>query len=216
MKKNKGDIFFIVIILLSILATVFIFKDLPTEIPTHWNIKGEVDNYSSKHFAFFTALLPALIYVLMKVVPRINIKRKSYQKYEVAYNATIFSTILFLIGVHWVIIFSALGYSIDIIKYVKVSLGILLVIIGRYMPQIKFNYLFGIRTPWTLLSLNVWRKTHMVGGYLYFVMGTVFILSSLSENTMSLYLALGSLIVLSIGIVIYSYILYRKEKNKTV
>lgn len=213
MKKNKADIFFIAIILLSILATMLIFKDLPAQIPSHWNINGEIDNYSPKGFTFFTAFLPALVYVIMKVIPRIDPQKDSYEKHEGAYSATIFSIILFLIGLHWVIILSALGYSIDIIKYIKISLGLLLVIIGRYMPQIRFNYFFGIRTPWTLSSLSVWRKTHMVGGYLYFVMGTVFILSSFFENEMSLYIALASLILLSFGIVIYSYILYRNEKK---
>ena len=216
MKKNKMDVFFIVIMLLSIVGTVFIFKDLPDQIPTHWNIKGEVNSYSSKNFAYLTAILPIFLYILMKVIPKIDPQKDSYEKHDKAFRATMFSVIILLIGIHWMTIGYSLGYLLNIIKYIEVGLGILFIIIGRYMPQIRFNYFFGIRTPWTLSSAAVWRKTHMVGGYLYFVMGTVFILSSFFNSDLSFYISIGSVALISIGLIVYSYILYRNEKKQAI
>lgn len=212
-KKNKLDILFILIMLLSLFGTIFIFKELPDKIPTHWNIKEDADNYSSKSFAYLTALLPVFMYLLMKVIPKIDPKKDSYKEHEKAFRVTMFSVILFLIGIHWYTLGYSLGYPLDIIKYIKISLGIMFVIIGRYMPQIRFNYFFGIKTPWTLSSSTVWIKTHMVGGYFYFVMGIVFILSSFFNTEISFYISIGSLVLISLGLILYSYILYKKEKN---
>lgn len=213
MKKNKFDPIFIGIILLSILGTILIFKNLPGQIPMHWNIKGEVDDYSSKGLIYITAFLPLAIYILMKIIPHIDPQKDAYDKHRNAYSATMFSIIIFLIGLHWMTIGYALGYPLNMIRYIMIALGLVFIIIGNYMPQIKFNYFFGIRTPWTLSSEKVWRQTHTTGGYLYFIMGSIFILSSFFNNEISYYLSIGSVIVISIAIVIYSYLLYRKENE---
>ena len=57
MKGNKHDyknipIFSGVIFLLTIALTIWAWGKVPNDaqIPIHWNIKGEVDNYGSKTF----------------------------------------------------------------------------------------------------------------------------------------------------------------------
>lgn len=213
MKKNKYDALLISIILLSIIGTISIYSKLPDQIPSHWNIKGEVDNYSSTSFVYFTGLLPLVLYGFMKIMPKIDPKRESYKKHDKAYNKTIFTIILFLVGLHWVTIGYSLDYSIDMMIYIKVSLGILFIVIGNYMPQIRFNYSFGIKTPWTLSSENVWKKTHIVGGYLYFLIGIIFILSSIFNSSMAFYISIGSIVLMSLAVTLYSYLLYIHEKK---
>ncbi len=213
MKKNKYDIFSLVIMLLSIIGTMLVYAKLPDQVPSHWNIRGEIDNYSSKEFIYFTAVLPVILYGAMKFIPKVDPKKESYKKHQKAYDITIFTIILFLIGMHWITMSYSLGYPLDMMKYIKISLGILFIVMGNYMPQIRFNYFFGIRTPWTLSSENVCRKTHIVGGYLYFLIGVIFILSSIFDNSMTFYIAIASIILISLAIILYSYLLYRDEKK---
>lgn len=214
MKKNKYEILLIIGMLISILGTVIIYTKLPNQVPTHWNIKGDIDNYSSKRFVYFTGLLPCILYGLMKFIPKIDPRKDSYKKHQNAYNITIFAIIIFLILVHWMTIGYSLGYQLDMVKYIKISLGILFIVMGNYMPQIRFNYFFGIRTPWTLSSETVWRKTHKIGGYLYFLIGIIFILSSFINNSIAFYIVISSIILLSLGLTLYSYLLYRNEKDR--
>ena len=42
-----------VIILLPALAGVILWNRLPDRMPTHWNVSGEIDSWSSKPFAVF-------------------------------------------------------------------------------------------------------------------------------------------------------------------
>lgn len=52
----------IILIFISLLATILFYPNLPEKIPLHWNVKGEIDSYGSKNFIFLTAFLPLIIY----------------------------------------------------------------------------------------------------------------------------------------------------------
>ena len=53
-KKNlKVLIITSLVILLPIVAGVILWNQLPEQIPSHWNMNGEVDGWSSKPFAVF-------------------------------------------------------------------------------------------------------------------------------------------------------------------
>ena len=53
MKKLVRIVFGIVLI--SIIATIFIYPSLPAKVPSHWNFNWEIDGYAGKNFVFFTA-----------------------------------------------------------------------------------------------------------------------------------------------------------------
>ncbi|WP_427340891.1 SdpI family protein [Caloranaerobacter sp. DY30410] len=207
MKINK---WLLLILLISFIATIFIYSSLPDSIPRHWNIRGEIDAYGHKNMVFFTALTPIGLYALMLLMPKIDPKRKSYSKHKKAYEILTVIVIMFLIIIHWALIFVALGGNVDIILLIKASIGLLFIIIGNYMGQIRHNYFFGIRTPWTLANETVWRKTHRVGGYGFIVIGIVFLLSTFINNNLGFIIPMSTVIFIIFGIVIYSYVEYTK------
>ncbi|AFS77950.1 putative membrane protein [Gottschalkia acidurici 9a] len=211
MKNKKISIVLISIILLSILATTMIYDKLPDQIPSHWNIKGEVDDFQSKTFVYFTATLPLLMYALMKILPKLDPKRRSYAKHGKAYEIFIVVMTLFIILIHWLTVAYALGYNIEISSVIQISLGVVFSTFGNYMSQIRHNYSFGIKTPWTLASETVWKKTHRLGGYVFFLIGILFIIGGFVGSEISYYITIGPLILSTIGLSVYSYIIYRKE-----
>lgn len=71
-----------------------------------------------------------------------------------------------------------MGYEVSIDKIIPSIVGILFIVIGNYMPKIKSNYFYGIKTPWTLSSDTSWRKTHRLGGKVFIISGFIIILSS--------------------------------------
>lgn len=210
MKVNK---ILIILILLSIVCTAFVYSYLPNEVPSHWNIKGDIDKYQSKEFVFFTASLPLLLYVFMIIVPKIDPKKKSYMKHKKAYRIFIYALIIFFIIIHWLAIGVSLDYNLNISGYIKIGVGLLFIILGNYMGQLRHNYTFGIKTPWTLASEKVWKKTHKAGGYGFIISGLIFILTAIFNNEMSFYIALGSLLIMVSALTIYSYLLYKKLEN---
>ncbi|MBU7006162.1 SdpI family protein [Phosphitispora fastidiosa] len=200
----------IALILLSIIATLFIYQSLPDTIPLHWNIKGEVDNTGGKNFVFVTALLPLALYLLMKFAPKIDPKKASYDKHMGSYQIITISVVLMMIGIHWVSIVAAMGYNIDVGMFVKIGVGLLFIVLGNVMPKLRHNYFVGIRTPWTLANEDNWRKTHRFGGYAFVLAGLTFFVSGFFHSAASAYITFGITIALLISILVYSYVAFKK------
>ncbi len=60
------------------------------------------------------------------------------------------------------------------------GLGALFVVMGNVLPRVRPNWMFRIRTPWTLLSDRAWSEAQRMGGNGLVVVGTaVFVVSAL-------------------------------------
>ncbi|WP_418791956.1 SdpI family protein [Phosphitispora sp. TUW77] len=198
------------LILLSVIATLFVYNSLPDTIPLHWNIKGEVDNTGSKNFVFFTALLPLAIYLLMKFAPKFDPKKASYDKHMGSYHIIAVSIVVMLTGVHWISIAAALGYIVNVGMFVKIITGLLFIILGNVMPKLRHNYFVGIKIPWTLASEDNWRKTHRFGGYAFVLAGLVFFISAFSQSAAGAYISFSLIFVIMVSIIVYSYLEFKK------
>jgi uncharacterized membrane protein len=94
-----------------------------------------------------------------------------------------------------------------------VGLGILFMLIGNYLPKIPRNWFFGIRTPWTMTSDEIWKRSHIVGGW-WFV-GAGLLIAALSFTGIALHVLL--LVVLGPTVVVtgrlYPYMLFKRTQN---
>ena len=211
--KNPMLISIITITAISFIATLCLYTRLPHQIPIHFNGAGEIDNFGPRIFALFTAILPILMLGLLKVVPKMDPKGDAYLKHGKAYNIFILFTLLLLVSVHWVTIGIALGLTLSVNKIVPPLTGILFIVIGNYMPQIKQNYTFGIKVPWTYNDEANWRATHRVGGYCFVFAGICFIITGFVPTQFVTSMTIISFVLLLFPI-LYSYLFFRKNRSK--
>ena len=212
MTKSKNII--IILILISIIGTAIVYINLPDKIPFHWNIKGEIDAWTNKSFAWLTAILPLGVYLLMIYIPAIDPRRESYLKHKKAYGIFTVILVLFFVLMHWVVMLTGLGYKISISRIIPTGIGLLFILIGNFMGQIRPNYSLGIKTPWTLADDTVWKKTHRVGGLSFILSGIIFIIAGIVNHPSVFILAIGSIFLAVIYIFLYSYLEYKKIKGK--
>ncbi len=199
----------VIVLVISIIA----YPALPNKIPVHWGLNGEPNRYGSKLEHLFLSALPLLLLFLFNFLPSIDPKKEAYKKHSKAYSILILFIIIFLSGMDILALCSAMGYNVKFSIVVPIFLGILFIGIGNYMSQIRPNYFVGFRTPWTLASEHVWRKTHRFGGYVFIIIGIV-PFSSIIVAGFGMKLFLGAL-VLGIGaIYIYSYLIFTKSHGK--
>lgn len=61
---------------------------------------------------------------------------------------------------------NALGYKdvINLNLWTNVLLGIVLIVVGNYLPKCRQNYMIGIKLPWTLDNEENWDYTHRMAG----------------------------------------------------
>ena len=102
------------------------------------------------------------------------------------------------------------GVEIPVEIVMPVLMGILFFIVGEMVKDAKQNYTIGIKTPWTLSSERVWDKTHRLGGRLFKICGILSILS-VFFSSYAFITVIGTVILTTIYLFIYSYLEYRKE-----
>lgn len=216
MKKNNNPLIIVTAILsvISLIATLVILPTLPMEIPIHWNMAGEIDNYGSRNMALLTASLPLILLLFFIIIPKVDPKKESYLKHGKAYHLLTGFVLIFLIMLHWATMLVALGYNLSIGMIVPVAVGLLLIVIGNYLPQIRPNYTFGIRIPWALNNKDNWRATHRFGSYAFILAGIFMIIEGVSSHIIVGYISTAGLLICIFAPMIYSYIYYRKHESK--
>lgn len=197
------------------ISAFFVYPHLPAEIPTHWNSQGQIDDYSPRAMVFLFSFLPLILMVLFEVFPKIDPKKRNYALHQKAYRTVVFSVVLFMAAIYVITILASLGFSVSVDFLVKLGMAFLFLLLGNVLGQVRHNYFFGIRTPWTLASETVWRRTHRVGGYAYMVAGLFALISAFLSGPASFWLMIVPVILISFGLMIYSLYLFKKlEKNE--
>jgi len=216
MKINiKKEIISIIILILSVVSSFYFYSKFPSTVATHWNFRGEVDGYSSSFVgAFMLPILLIVFYFAMLYSPELDPKKDRYEDFENVYR---WFRIVFLIVMFAIYIITSLynlGYNIDIKVWIPTLIGAMMIFLGNYMGKIKNNYFFGIKTPWTLSSENIWNKTHRFGGYAFIIFGILIIISPFLSEKLGMIAFFSGILLVTVGTFAYSYILYRKENRK--
>ncbi|MEW9700166.1 SdpI family protein [Paenibacillus sp. SI8] len=205
------DILLLIITCVPIGVAVVIYQDLPNQMASHFDLSGNVNGYMGKFsFIIFMSLLNLFLAFSLKVMPILDPKRANYTKFLDVYELLRFVIVIFLSGIFMIVLLYNRGYDISMTTVLFLFLGGLWIIFGNYMGRIRHNYTLGIRTPWTLASEEVWRRTHRLAAPLWVLCGLVMIFSGFFGAALVPYLLLFSIAV-SIGYpIIYSFLVYRK------
>ncbi len=193
-------------------ALLLLWNKLPDQVPTNWGFNGTV-TYGSKINLLPLAGMGPLFSLLFPFTAEIDPKRKNIFKFRGSFDLFLLVTILFLDIVAGVLLIESFRFgTVDVQMVVLLGIGVLFTVIGNFMPRFRHNYFCGIRTPWTLASETVWNQTHRVFGRLFFVWGLITCAAAFLPELFGFWIALGGLMVFSIGSMIYSYLLYRREQ----
>src|SRR5205809_7145272 len=166
--------FGLVIAVVAVALSLWAYPRLPPSVVTHWSLNGTPDGYSSRLWAL--AIIPVMLVimtVIFNVLPKIDPRHENYVKFLSSYWLIANAVIVFLLVAHGLIIAAGLGFSIKIDRLMPLGIGLLFVFLGNYLTRVEPNWFVGIRTPWTLSSDTVWRKTHRTGGWLMVLGGFV-------------------------------------------
>ena len=158
-------------------------------------------------------LVATLTWVLFRWFPRHDTLRASYPRFARSCDTVLVVLLLTIAGLHVAVLSAALAPAAWMGRAVAALVGAALVAIGNELPKVRPNWLWGIRTPWTLGSLRVWQRTHRVAGYVAVLGGLVVLLTTIAKVG-----RIGSIIgaVVATGVaalVILSYVLWRRERR---
>jgi len=207
--------FGLVIAALAVAVSIWAYPQLPPTVATHWNLRGTPDGFSSRAMA--VSIIPIVVLVMMglfRVLPRLDPRRENYSRFIGTYWLICNAIIAFMLIAHGMIIASGLGYSLNIDRLMPIGLGLLFVILGNFFTRVEPNWFVGIRTPWTLSSDTVWRKTHRTGGWLMVLGGFAVAACAFLPHGAFLPLFITAILVMVVIPIVQSYILWKREQHE--
>ena len=207
-KYRKTLVITTIITLLPMLAGVILWNKLPEQFPIHFNAAGEVDGWSSKAFGVFCLPLILVAAQWLCCLGSLKLDPKAENL-----ESKVFSLVLWIIPVLSVVLnalvyCTALGMDMNVQIIMPLLIGLLMVIIGNWLPKCKHSYTLGIKLPWTLADETNWNRTHRFAGPIWVVCGLVIMLCGLIGGAF-LWVMVAAFVVMIAAPTVYSYLLFK-------
>ncbi|MBR5095845.1 MAG: DUF1648 domain-containing protein [Treponema sp.] len=220
--------------IISLGGTVAAVQFMPDTIPTHFDFAGNIDRWGSK---WESLLFPALI-MLVSLIWTLCIKRSlkkaegldSAEGQKEAAFAKANAKTLGIVGaaitallaaVDGVILYGSYIAATNsgtkalplVFKLVFALLGIIIVVIGNFMPKTRINGVFGVRVKWSVYNDATWKKTNRFGAFCAVAAGALIVAAAVIFDSVPVLFAveLGLVALSSVAVVIYSRKVYLQE-----
>jgi uncharacterized membrane protein len=198
----------IVLVVAAWAASAALYPSLPAQIPTHWNIRGEVDGYGAKEWAAF--LMPGVMtgmLLLFAFLPALSPRNFEVDSFRSTYLFVMVLVIGLFAYIHGLTLFAASAGHVDVGRALVGGMFVLFALMGNVLGKVRRNFYIGVRTPWTLASERVWADTHRLAAWLM-VLGSVVGLA-ITLVGLPLLAAFAVLMVSLLTPVVYSFIHYK-------
>ncbi len=202
----------LLILLVSFAIGIYLYPQMPDRIASHWNAQGIVDGYMSKFWGLF--LMPFIsvgVLLLFLLIPRIDPLKRNIAKFRRYFDTFIIIIIGFFLYIYLLTLLWSLGHVFDMVQMMIPAFAVMFYYAGILVENAKRNWFIGIRTPWTLSSNTVWRKTHKLGGRLFKLAGIIAVFGLLFDEY-AIWFVILPVIAVSVYTIVYSYAEYQKEK----
>lgn len=165
--------------LLPAVLAALCWSRLPQQVPIRWNLDGSV-SYGGRMWLWLLAAIPVVFALLFQFMPRLDPKRKNYEKFQGLYDflGPVFS-LVFLVLMAITLTESLRPGTVQVGRVVCALVSALLIVLGSLMGKLKPSWFIGFRTPWALSDPDVWNKTQRMGGWMFFLTGLITLILAL-------------------------------------
>ena len=213
MKKNLLTLIVVFVALLPAGYLLLVWPSLPQTVPVHFGLDMKPDRLGNKAELWLTtgvlAAVSVFVYFLLTNLHRFDLKRKDAAQ-SATFKKLATGLVVFLAALNFLLVASAKN-SGNVQSLLLPLVGLLFAFIGNYMNNIKPNYFAGLRVPWTLNNDENWRRTHQLGGKLWFAGGMLIAVVCLFLQAPASFIFFICITVIMVLVpVVYSYQLFKK------
>jgi len=210
----RREILPLCVLIALLVLSLYYYPGLPDTVASHFNAKGVPDGYMPKLqlMMLFIGLVIG-IYLLLTFIPLID---PFWRKIEPRYGIFLIIRDLAMLFFLFMFVLAMIGAKTGVLptQAMNIGFGLLFVLLGNWLPKLPRNFFFGIRTPWTLASQEVWRRSHILGGWLFVAGGILLIILALlgANPVIALCVSLGPVVL--VAALIYPLALYKKLQKQ--
>lgn len=210
-KEHKGLVIATILVtLLPIAVGLILWNRLPDQVPIHFGADGQADGWGGKAYAvFFLPILLAAIQGFCLAMMHWDPKRKNIKGKPMGVMIWVCPVISLLTSS--ITYGTALDMGLDVNFLVLLVLGVILVVVGNYLPKCEQNYTMGIKLPWTLHDEENWNYTHRLAGKIWTVGGLAVILTAFLRSP---WLVVAIVLVLVLIPAAASYQYYKAHRTE--
>lgn len=213
MKKYQQELILIIILLTPLIYLALKWWSLPYEIILHKE-NGEIDSQFSRLWLIAAIFANVIFYLIMLVWPKLDPKKRIEEMGNKYFIMRLIFTFNFSVFLTYYLV-SAVNDCPPNNRAIFVFTGIMVAVIGNYIQTVRPNYFLGYRTPWTLESEYVWRKTHRLMGRISMIFGPTIAFVAIFGPEYWLPLSCLIFAVTQVLVLyIYSYIIFQQEKKE--
>lgn len=211
LKENKKILIITALItLLPILFGLVYWHQLPDEMPTHFGPSGAADGWTGKAASVFLMPLGMLALHALCLVGYV-LDKKNREQNPKAIRLVFWIAPAISLLVNGMMYAAVLGDGMQIMGALHLFLGLLLMVCGNFLPKCRQNATLGIKIKWTLANEENWNRTHRLAGKIWVAGGAAIMLCALLPEKM-LWLPLAVFVLLILVPMLYSFLLYRRQK----
>jgi len=193
---------------------------LPEQVPVHWNIKGEADQFSTRDRVLpYLLISPGamlLITGLGLILPWLSPKPFDVNRFRPTYEYVFTLVVVLFAYIQVTILLATVGQGEISMKMMIGGILLFFAAIGNVLGKVRRNFWMGVRTPWTIASERVWNETHRLAAWLYTAVGLVGFTAIMLGPSSGPYL-IGVFAVFMVCVMIpipYSLYLYKKLERE--
>lgn len=197
------------LVVLGFALVAAMYASLPDPMPTHWDMQGQVNGSMPKLWgAWLLPAITALIWISLLIVPRISPRGFGMESFGRPWKVVRYAILVFLLLCEVLVLRAAATHAPFPSRILEVSVGALFMAIGNPLGKVTRNFFFGIRTPWTIASEEVWNRTHRLAGKLFVVAGLAVAVTAFWE--VGAEVIIGAILAAVLIPAVYSYVIYRR------
>ncbi len=213
MNRKVFSIVALLLTLLTFAVTLGVYHNLPSQVPIHWNTRGQVDGYGPRWHTL--VVLPGVMLFLVGVtlvLPWLSPRSFQVNTSSNAYLQIMLAVLVFVAYIHFVTLAAALGRSMNMGAMIVGAICAMFAAIAMPLARVRRNFYVGVRTPWTLASDRVWEATHRFAAKTFLAGGLVgLVLAAFLSEPWPSIVALGAA---GLAPVIHSLVFYKQLERR--
>lgn len=215
---------------LPLAVTLIWLQLLPDRVPVHYDFAGTIDRWGSK---WEYLLLPGIVLVMgliflltaklgLRATADDDQKRAHAEATVKVLRIVMLATALMFTVLQAVLLYGAgraaengaAQSELPLNRVVALCLGVLLIVLGNFMPKAKMNSAVGLRCGWTAYNDVTWQKGNRFGGWALMAAGFISIPAVLlAPDGWAMPILLGAILGATVASLIYAKKVYDQENK---
>jgi uncharacterized membrane protein len=186
------------------------------QIPTHWNLQGQVNGHMPKTLGLLLSpVIATFTTVLFLAILRIEPRQNNLARSRGLFAAALLGTLVVMAATQALVVFAALGRNPPVNSIIPPLLAFLIIAIGNFLPKSRANFFFGVRTPWTLESDYSWEKTNRWAGRFFVATGLATLAAFVVVGHVAAIMILTvGLLASAIAALVMSYVFWSRDPER--